>query len=278
VECLYQVDWIALEGSELFNQSPTTNRLAIEKSRYRANLSVSSAIQMHLTSLFFVSLVPFAISLKFLANPSLLSPSAVRVRHSLCTNEKVKGCFMTIALSLFLIAPTPAMADGQTTKFKLPPIDRSDKARCVVKGSAMGQSNAARDSLFDLRECDLRGIKAVDLDLSGVIMTGTQLQNANFRGAQFSKGYLHESDFTGADFTNAVVDRASFKGSTLKQTNFQNAVLTGTSFEGADVEGADFTESYIGDFEQRQLCKNPSLTGTNEKSGMETRVSAGCGA
>jgi len=169
-----------------------------------------------------------------------------------------------------------AHADGQTKTFKLPPIDRSDRNRCVVKGSAMGQSNAARDSLFDLRECDLTNVQAADLDLSGVIMTGTTLKNANFKAAQFSKGYLHDSDFTGADFTDAVVDRASFTGSILRQASFENAVLTGTSFADADVEGADFTESYIGDFDQRVLCKNPTLKGTNEKSGMDSKASAGC--
>jgi hypothetical protein len=34
----------------------------------------------------------------------------------------------------------------------------------------MGQSNAARDKLFDLRECKLQGAKAIGFDLSGVIM------------------------------------------------------------------------------------------------------------
>jgi hypothetical protein len=34
----------------------------------------------------------------------------------------------------------------------------------------MGQSNAARDKLFDLRECQLAGAKANGFDLSGVIM------------------------------------------------------------------------------------------------------------
>lgn len=28
--------------------------------------------------------------------------------------------------------------------------------RCMFKSSAMGQANAARDKLYDLRECDMR--------------------------------------------------------------------------------------------------------------------------
>lgn len=85
-----------------------------------------------------------------------------------------------------------------------------------------------------------------------------------------------ESNFDGADFTNAIVDRASFKGSSLRGTIFANAVLTATSFEDADVENADFTEAYIGDFDIRSLCKNPTLKGENPKTGADTRMSVGC--
>lgn len=48
-----------------------------------------------------------------------------------------------------------ALADGSTQKFSLPPVSQS-KDRCMFKSSAMGQANAARDKLYDLRECDLR--------------------------------------------------------------------------------------------------------------------------
>ena len=87
---------------------------------------------------------------------------------------------------------------------------------------------------------------------------------------------LAESKFDGADFTNAIVDRASFKGSSLRNAIFKNAVLTGTSFEDADVEGADFTEVAIGQFDLRNLCKNPTLKGQNAKTGEDTRASLGC--
>jgi uncharacterized protein YjbI with pentapeptide repeats len=169
-----------------------------------------------------------------------------------------------------------AWADGQTEKFKFPPIDFSDKDRCVLKGSSMGQANAARDKLYDLRQCPLSGVKAVGYDLSGVIMTGTDLSKANLQESYFSKGFLRDSNFEGADFSNSIVDRASFKGSSLKGAIFQNAVLTGTSFEGANVENADFTEAAIGDFDLRNLCKNPTLKGENPVTGADTRVSVGC--
>lgn len=59
---------------------------------------------------------------------------------------------------------------AQAIDYRLPPIDRSDPARCTLKSSTIGQSNAQRDKLFDLRECQLRDAKAPGYDLSGVIM------------------------------------------------------------------------------------------------------------
>ena len=88
--------------------------------------------------------------------------------------------------SMVLISPLPALADGQTDKFKLPPIDFSDKSRCVLQSSSMGQANAARDKLYDLRQCSLSGASAPGYDLSGVIMTNTDVSKADFKEAYFS--------------------------------------------------------------------------------------------
>ena len=153
----------------------------------------------------------------------------------LLVNQLTNAASLSILAATLLFNPLPSHADGQTKEFKLPPIDKSDKSRCVPNSSKMGQANAARDKLYDLRECKLSGVNGNEFDLSGVIMTSTDVSKANFRDAQFSKGYLRDSNFDGADFTNAIVDRASFKGSSLKGTIFANAVLTATSFEGADV-------------------------------------------
>jgi hypothetical protein len=74
-----------------------------------------------------------------------------------------------ITFAVLLLPPSIAWADGQTKDFKFPPIDYGDKSRCVLKGgSSMGQANAARDKLYDLRQCQLSGINAAGYDLSGV--------------------------------------------------------------------------------------------------------------
>lgn len=122
------------------------------------------------------------------------------------------------ALSLMILAnPAPSLADGQTKDFKLPPIDFSDKNRCVLSSSKMGQANAARDKLYDLRQCKLSGQDASGYDLSGVIMTDTDVSNAKFVESQFSKGYLH-----GACEPNMYVEKMNLK---LTPCNIQTATL-----------------------------------------------------
>ena len=85
---------------------------------------------------------------------STSSRPSKNVLHSTPTAQSSKTPTLSslIALSL-LLSPLTAHADGDTKTFKLPPIDRSQPSstRCVLKSSAIGQSNAARDSLFDLR-------------------------------------------------------------------------------------------------------------------------------
>merc|ERR1719215_1509647 len=64
------------------------------------------------------------------------------------------GSAMTTAAlvcNLMFSAADPALADGQTKEFKLPPIDFADKSRCTLSSSNIGQANAARDKLYDLK-------------------------------------------------------------------------------------------------------------------------------
>jgi len=100
--------------------------------------------------------------------------------------------------------------------------------------------------------------------------------NANFRETQLSKVYAPGAVFDGADFSNGVVDRAYFNGASFKGAIFANAVLSGTTFDSADLSDTDFTDAYIGQFDQKKICKNPTLKGENAKTGAVSRESVGC--
>ena len=165
---------------------------------------------------------------------------------------------------------------SQTKEFKFPPIDRTNKDRCKWTSSAMGQANAARDSLYDLRECSMSGTNAAGFDISGALLQNGDFSKTDFKETQFSKVYGPGAIFDGSDFSNGVIDRAYFKGASFKGAIFNNAVLSGTSFDEADLTDADFTDAYLGQFDQKRLCKNPRLVGENPKTGTPTRASAGC--
>ena len=140
----------------------------------------------------------------------------------------------------------------------------------------MGQANAARDSLYDLRECPMSGTSAEGFDISGALLAKGDFSKVNFKEAQLSKVYAPEAKFDGSDFTNGVIDRAYFNGASFRGVIFNNAVLSSSSFDDADLTDADFTDAYVGTFDQRKLCKNPKLTGENPVTGNPTRASAGC--
>lgn len=172
-------------------------------------------------------------------------------------------------------AQLPCSLDADAAALRLPPIDRSDTRRCIPESSAIGQANAARDTLLDLRECDLRNSNLKGYDLSGAILEHAQLDGSNFTDAQLSKAYAANASFKETDFTNAVVDRADFSGSDLTGSVFANAVLSDSVFEGANLANTDWSDAYIGDFTQRAICRNPTLKGENP-NGNPTRESLGC--
>ena len=89
-----------------------------------------------------------------------------KAENSLCTVNRIVACGLLSILPFISISPTYALEQ----QYKLPPIDRKDPNRCVLTSSAMGQANAARDKLFDLRECDIKGQDGAGKDMSGVMI------------------------------------------------------------------------------------------------------------
>mmetsp|Transcript_16996 Transcript_16996/g.43836 ORF Transcript_16996/g.43836 Transcript_16996/m.43836 type:complete len:252 (+) Transcript_16996:113-868(+) len=171
--------------------------------------------------------------------------------------------------------PAGAVLD-ERIRVAYPPIDRKDKSRCKYIGSAMGQANAARDKLLDLRECQMPGQSAADKDIAGALMIDGNYEKGDYTNTIMSKIIAKNANFKDANFRNAVIDRANFEGADLRGAIFKNTLLTGSTFDGANLEGADFTDSYIDMFGIKPLCKNPTMKGTNPTTGEDTYDSAGC--
>jgi len=180
------------------------------------------------------------------------------------------------ALSGLALEEKPGFADVAERRIVLPDIDRKQKNRCKWRSSSMGQANAARSYLFDLRECNMAGSNAAGNDIAGVIADDADFQEVNFEDTVMSKAIIRNAKLDNANFKNAVADRVVFTNSSLKGAIFQNAVLTGTDFSGADLTGVDFTDSYISRYDIKPLCANPTMKGTNPTTGASTFESAGC--
>lgn len=188
------------------------------------------------------------------------------------------GQRVAAAAAAGLVLAGSVIAPPAEAAYNFPPIDKADKNRCEFRSSAIGQSNAARDKLYDLRECDLSGKDAKGIDVAGAIMLKGTFSKTDFSEAVMSKIYADGANFEGAKFTSAVVDRSSFRKTKMNGAIMANTVLSGTSFEGADLTNTDFSDAYMGDFDNKNLCKNPTLTGTNPVTGVDTRFSAACKA
>lgn len=158
----------------------------------------------------------------------------------------------------------------------LPCLMRFRPHSCIVSSSAMGQANAARDSLLDLRECPLSAADLSGFDISGAILTGADLSGANLTGTQMSKSYVYKANLAGANFTSAILDRVTFDGSDMTGALLVNAVLSDATFVGANLKDTDWTDVYMGEFATRAACKNETLAGTNPVTGEDSRESLGC--
>ncbi|KAG2486793.1 hypothetical protein HYH03_014592 [Edaphochlamys debaryana] len=170
------------------------------------------------------------------------------------------------ALAANLLAANMAMAD-----FRLPPIDKNDPNRCArgFVGNTIGQANAVSDKLLDLRLCSFAGKDLSGRVLAGALLSDADLSGANLQEAVLTKAYAVNGNFEGADMTNAVVDRVDFSNANLKSVKFVNTVVTGATFMGANLEGSVWEDALIGSQDVARLCVNPTLTG-------ESRIQVGC--
>mmetsp|Transcript_20360 Transcript_20360/g.69146 ORF Transcript_20360/g.69146 Transcript_20360/m.69146 type:complete len:232 (-) Transcript_20360:107-802(-) len=227
-------------------------------------------------SLLALSLLP-ALAHGFLMPTSAASRGARA--GGVCMEGERKANFAASALAVaaaLSLGSEMAFAVGTASRYSLPGIDFTDPDRCTFKSSSIGQANAQRDQLYDLRQCVLSKANAAGFDLSGALFAEGDFSGANFRDAQLSKAYAKKGNFRGADFTNAIVDRAFFDQADMEGALFNNAVLTGSTFRRANMKDVDFTDVYIGQFDLKDLCQNPTVTGTNPKTGADTRESLGC--
>ena len=88
---------------------------------------------------------------------------------------------------------------------------------------------------------------------------------------------VRQVDFTNADLKSASLEEAGLDGAKMDGAVLESAYLTKTIADAASIKGADFTDAVIPTFTQKALCARPDASGTNAKTGVETRESLMCG-
>ena len=142
-------------------QSATDTHIAIDKP------TVMKFLRLFVAMCFIFQISGFAPSKLHLS-------SASKSIHNLEMNSMKKFVVGGLLAVTILLPFQNAFAETIMEKnanfvYKLPPIDRKNPDRCKLMSSSIGQANAARDSLYDLRECDIRGQNAEGKDQSGMI-------------------------------------------------------------------------------------------------------------
>ena len=106
----------------------------------------------------------------------------------------------------------------------------------------------------DLSDANLRGAYLRGANLSGTDLSGTDLHGANLSGTDLSGTDLHGANLSGTDLRGANLRGADLSGTDLHGAYLRGAYLSGTDLHGANLRGANLSGTDLSG-----TCLSPAL-------------------
>ncbi len=121
---------------------------------------------------------------------------------------------------------------------------------------------------------DFSGKNLIRAEFTSITLKNANFTNADLRGALFNGVLLDGANMHGSDFSSGIAYVSRFKDVDLSDAILTDSNMLRSQFDNINVTGADFTNALIDVQQIKKLCTNAS--GTNSKTGVDTRESLGC--
>jgi len=144
----------------------------------------------------------------------------------------------------------------------------------TLTAEAASSSSVTRSLLNEADGQSFSGKNLIRAEFNSTTFRNTDFSNADLRGALFNGVFLDGANLHGVDLGSAIVYISRFKNVDLTDAIFTDANMLRSSFDDVNVTGADFSDALLDIQEIKKICRTAS--GTNSKTGIDTRESLGC--
>jgi uncharacterized protein YjbI with pentapeptide repeats len=145
---------------------------------------------------------------------------------------------------------------------------------CPMSVQAASSSSVTRSLLNEAAGENFSGQNLIRAEFNSATFRNTNFSNADLRGALFNGVLLDGANLHGVDLGSAIVYISRFKNVDLTDATLTDANMLRSRFDNVDVTGADFSDALLDIQEIKKICIKAS--GTNSKTGIDTRESLGC--